>query len=516
MSVTGSMYTGISGLQAQSEAISVVSNNLANSTTTAYKSSSITFEDVFYSTVSTGGSLSQVGNGVTVSSIYTDYSQGSYQSTNSATDVALTGNGFFVVEDAITGDTYYTRDGSFTFDSNGYLVDSSGNRVQGWGMEDGSISGGLVDIHLEDSQSPPSATSEVHIVMNLDSEATDNASASGYTSLYNVYDGTQTPPLDDSAYSYSTTLTIYDENGEAHDLTVYLDYVTTNDDGSIVYEYVMCCDAGDDERTVNGTDVGGTSAAGLLMVGTMTFSTSGKLEGMTAFTLDETAITSSSSGLMDASNWTLADFDGNGYVALSANFTGADEDQVIGIDFGLYNTDADSGTGWDDKGVTSLADLDSTLLPDDLPEFNTNRLESSYTTSYSSSSATYTLTQDGYASGTLSEVYFDDEGVLWASYTNGQSISLYTLALADFANEQGLEAIGSNLYRATAESGQAIIGTAGTGTFGDIASSCLEESNVDTATELTNLIILQAAYQANSKVITTANTLLQTAISMKS
>ncbi|HBR06250.1 MAG TPA: flagellar biosynthesis protein FlgE [Desulfovibrio sp.] len=516
MSVTGSMYTGISGLQAQSEAISVVSNNLANSTTTAYKSSSITFEDVFYSTVSTGGSVSQVGNGVTVSAVYTDYSQGSYESTNSATDVALTGNGFFVVEDPVTGDTYYTRDGSFSFDSEGYLVDSSGNRIQGWAMEEGSITGGLTDILLEDSQSPPSATSEVTIIMNLDSDATDNASSSSYTSLYNVYDGTQEPPIDDSAYSYSTTLTIYDENGEAHDLTVYLDYVTTNDDGSIVYEYIICSDADDDERTVNSTDVGETSAAGLLMVGTMTFSTSGKLNSMTAFTLDEDAVASSGSGLLDASNWTLSGFDGSGYVALEANFTGSDENQVIGIDFGLYNTDADSGTGWDDNGITSLADLNATVSPDDLPEFNTIRLESSYTTSYNSSSATYTLTQDGYASGTLSEVYFDDEGVLWASYTNGQSIALYTLALADFANDQGLEAIGSNLYKATAESGQAMIGTAGTGTFGDIASSCLEQSNVDTATELTNLIILQAAYQANSKVITTANTLLQTAISMKS
>lgn len=515
MSVTGSMYTGISGLQAQSEAISVVSNNLANSSTTAYKSSSITFEDVFYSTVSTGGSISQVGNGVSVSAVYTDYSQGAYQSTNSATDVALTGNGFFVLEDAVTGNTYYTRDGSFTFDTNGYLVDSSGNRVQGWGMEDGSISGGLTDIQLEDSQSPPAATSEVTMVMNLNAESTDNASANSYTSLFNSYDGTQSPPLDDSAYSYSTTITIYDENGASHDLTVYLDYVSTNDDGSIVWEYIVSCDTDDDERSVNGTDLGETSAAGLLMAGTLTFSTAGKLESMTAFTLDETAV-ASGGGILDASSWTLADFDTSGLVALEANFTGSDENQIIGLDFGLYNTDSGTGTGWNDKGITSLADLNSTVLPDDLPEFNSTRLESSYTTSYNSSSATYTLTQDGYSSGTLSEVYFDDGGVLWASYTNGQSVALYTLALADFANDQGLEALGGNLYAATAESGQAIIGTAGTGTFGDIASSCLEQSNVDTATELTNLIILQAAYQANSKVITTANTLLQTAISMKS
>lgn len=143
MSITGSMYTGISGLQAQSQATSVVANNLANSTTTAYKSSSIQFEDVFYTTVYAGGYPDQVGNGVTVASINTDYSQGSYESTNSATDVAINGDGFYIVEDPETGTTYYTRAGNFSFDTEGYLVDSHGNRVQGWAMNDDSISGSL-------------------------------------------------------------------------------------------------------------------------------------------------------------------------------------------------------------------------------------------------------------------------------------------------------------------------------------------------------------------------------------
>lgn len=516
MSVTGSMYTGISGLQAQSQAISVVSNNLANTSTTAYKSSSITFEDVFYSTLSTGGTLDQVGNGVTVSAVYTDFSQGSYQSTNSATDVALTDDGFFIVRDSKTDSTYYTRDGNFTFNTYGYLVDSSGNRVQGWGMVDGSLTGGLVDIRLEDSQSPPAATSEVNMIVNLDSESTDDAVTSGiYTSLFDSYDGTQEPPLGDSLYSYSSTITVYDENGASHDLTVYFDKVTTNDDGSIVWEYIVTCDAGDDQRVYDGTDVGSTSAAGLLMAGTMTFSTSGKMESLSAFSLDDSVL--GSGGAMDKANWSLSSFDANGLPLLEANFTNSDENQAIAINFGLSNSDPATGTGWDTSGgVSTLADLTSATAVDDLPEFNSSRLASNYTTSYTSSSATYTLTQDGYASGVLKGVSIDDGGVLWASYTNGQSVALYTLALADFANEQGLEALGGNLYGATAQSGQATIGTAGTAGFGDVASNCLEQSNVDTATELTNLIILQAAYQANSKVVTTANTLLQTAISMKS
>jgi len=196
MSITGSMYTGISGLQAQSQATSVVSNNLANASTTAYKSSSIQFEDVFYSTVYAGGSADQVGNGVTVASINTDYSQGSYKSTNSATDVALNGDGFFLVVDPETGSTYYTRAGNFKFNTAGYLEDSHGNIVQGWEMENGSISGSYTDVQLDQSQSPPSATTELSISMNLDSTQKDNAQSSTdpYAALFNYYDGTSAPP----------------------------------------------------------------------------------------------------------------------------------------------------------------------------------------------------------------------------------------------------------------------------------------------------------------------------------
>ncbi|QGY39555.1 flagellar hook-basal body complex protein [Pseudodesulfovibrio cashew] len=514
MSITGSMYTGISGLQAQSEATSVVSNNLANSTTTAYKSSSVQFEDVFYSTIYAGGSSDQIGNGVTVASVNTDYSQGSYESTNSDTDVAINGDGFYIVVDPDTNTTYYTRAGNFSFDTEGYLVDAHGNRVQGWAMEDGSISGSLVDIQLDESQSPPSATTEVQFALNLDSTETDNATSSTdpYTALFNYYDGTQDPPIGDSLYAYSTTITIYDENGSSHDLTVYFDKVETSDDGSIVWEYLVTCDADEDERVFSGTDLDTTSAAGLLMAGTITFDTSGQLISTTAFTLSDTP---SSTDPLDMDNWELAEFDDEGSPVLEANFTGADENQEIGFNIGLTNTDFASGSGWDTSGgITTLSAI-GTADPDDLPTFNNAVLGTSATTSYSDSSATYSLLQDGYAPGTLIDVSIDENGVLSGNYTNGQSEELYSFALADFTNLQGLYSEGSNLYSATTDSGQARIGTAGSAGFGTITANALEQSNVDTATELTNLIILQAAYQANSKIITTADTLLSTAISMK-
>lgn len=514
MSISGSMYTGISGLQAQSQATSVVSNNLANSTTHGYKSVSISFEDVFYTTVHAGSSTGQVGNGVTASSITTDFSQGSYETTNTVTNVAINGDGFFIVVDPDTDTTYYTRDGGFTFDTNGYLVDAHGNHVQGWATEDGSITGGLVDIQIDNSQSPPQATSDVHIQVNLDSTESDNTTSSTnpWAALFDIYDGTSEPPLEDSRYAYQTTITVYDENGASHDLTVYYDPVES-DDGSIVWEYMICCDASEDMRDFAGTDMADTSGAGLLVTGTMTFSTSGELQSMSAFTMSDTP-TNTTDPLAEE-NWVLCEFDNAGLPVFSANFTGSAEDQEISIDFGISNSDFATGTGWNSGAITSLADLTSVTSSDDLPRFNTGVLATGATTSTTSSSATYTLTQDGYAPGELTDITINENGIIIGSYSNGQSQELYTFGLADFRNKQGLYSEGGNLYSATTDSGQAIIGTPGSSTFGTIASNAREQSNVDTATQLTNLIIIQAAYQADSKIITTADTLLSTAIGLK-
>jgi len=513
MSITGSMYTGISGLKAQSQATSVVSNNLANASTTAYKSSSIAFQDVFYSTIYSGGSVDQIGNGVSVASVNTDYSQGAYTTTNSATDVAINGEGFYVVIDPDTGNTYYTRAGNFIFNNQGYLVDAHGNRVQGWAMDGSSITGSLTDILIDQSQSPPSATTAVSFSLNLDSTETDHSTSATnpYAALFERYDGTAETPLGDSTYAYSTTISVYDENGSAHDLTVYFDPVET-DDGTIVWEYVVTSNPSEDKRDFGGTEMSTTSGAGMLMTGTITFSSSGNITSLTAFTLSETP--SDPSDPMAAENWELAEFDNNGYPVFLADFTGGGG-QSISMNLGMYNSDT-AGTGWDTSGgITSLADMTTATTPGELPSFNNGIVLTSATTSTSLNNATYSLSQDGYAPGVLIGVSINENGVLSGSYTNGQTRDLYTIALADFANTQGLLAQGSNLYSATTESGQAFIGTPGSAGFGTIASYSLEQSNVDTATELTNLIILQAVYQANAKVITTADTLLSAAINMK-
>ncbi|WP_022661498.1 flagellar hook protein FlgE [Paucidesulfovibrio longus] len=516
MSITGSMYAGVSGLGAQSQAVSVISNNLANASTTGFKSSSTNFEDVFYSSLSTGGSTDQIGHGVTVSSVDVNFEQGSYEDSSSVTDMAIDGDGFFIVVDPDTGDTYYTRAGDFELDENGYLCDSSGNIVQGWVADsDGDATGVLTDIQILESQSAPSATTEISFPsMNIDSDSEDNCVASNaYTALFNAYDGTADTPLAESLSAYETSITVYDENGTAHALTLTLDAAGTNDSGELVYEYTLTCDPDEDQRVVDGVDVGGTEAAGLLMAGTLTFSTGGQLTSMTAFTLDETL--TNAADLTDESNWVLAGFGDNGYPLALANFTGG-EDQEIELNLGLSNDLANTGTGWDTSGgIDSLDDITAATDVSDLPEFSQISRESGALTSYDSSSATYSVSQDGYAAGTLQNLIIDENGVISGLYSNGQSEELYVVALADFTNENGLYSEGSNLWSATTESGQAVIGTAGSAGFGEIASSTLESSNVDTATEMTKLIIAQSVFQANSKVITTANTLLETVIGLK-
>lgn len=513
MSITSAMYVGISGLQAQSQNASVVSNNLANAATTAYKSSSTNFEDVFSSTIYSSGGTDQVGNGVRVSSVDIDWSQGSYEDSSSVLDMAINGDGFFVVSDPDTGDIYYTRDGNFELDVDGYLVDSHGNRVQGWDMDDGSISGSVGDICINQAQSAPQATSEISLDFNLDNTSSDNTTSSNATTaLFDAYNGTLAEPLDDSRYAYQMSITVYDESGSAHDVMVAADPAGTSSNGSTTWEYVVYTDPTDDMRTVDGVDVGSTSSAGLLMTGTITFTSSGEMSSMTAFTLDDTL--TNSSDLSDPANWTLADFDNDGNVTFDANFTGGDG-QTISFDIGLSNTD--SSLSWDtSSGIDSLDDITAATSLTDLPTFAASTLSTSASTSYDTSSAIYSSSQDGYTSGTLQDLEVSENGVITGLYSNGQSVDLYAVSLADFTNTDGLYSEGSNLWSATTESGQALIGQAGTSGFGTVASNSLEGSNVDTATEMTELVILQSVYQANSKVITTADTMLQVAIGLKS
>ncbi|WP_432737844.1 flagellar hook protein FlgE [Maridesulfovibrio sp. FT414] len=547
MGISASLFSGITGLQAHGDKMSVLGNNIANVNTVGFKSAKMHFEDAISQDVTTATGTAQVGRGVQVGAIYADFAQGSFETTSEATDLAIGGEGFFIVSPKSEETTYYTRAGNFRFDKDGYLTDPHGYVLQGWQVQSDSANqvatgttvattdtvrtiGVPTDIRLENFQSAPQATSRINMITNLDSaEASRSTSSSNpYFSLFEAWDGTATPPLGDSLYGYQSTIKVYDANGSSHNVTTYFDQVTlSNAGGKKVWEFIVTCQPSEDGRIVSGTSTFlNTSAAGLLMTGTLTFNAAGDLTGVSAFTLKSGV---GSSGLKTLSNWTLANFSQDGLPVLTANFlstsnasfTDSSDPTTIEMNFGLTNGDlSGSGVtkGWDTGSSTiSNASMLGTDITDvtRIPNFASSTKSALATTSYSSGSTTLFQSQDGYTAGFLQSVSVSRDGVLTGRYSNGQIQELYVLTIADFNNNWGLRREGGNLFSETRESGDALTGRPNTGGRGSIASNSLEQSNVDLAVEFVNMITTQRGFQANSKVITTTDSMMGELIQLK-
>lgn len=555
MSLTSSLYQGISGLTAHSEKISVIGNNLANVSTVGFKGANIYFEDLMSQDVNTSAGVAQMGRGVRVAAIYTDFAQGSFETTTESTDLAIGGSGFFTVRVPGTEQNYYTRAGNFRFDNDGYLVDPHGYILQGWAMQrattssvasgatatdtpEYSIVGSPTDIRINNFQSPPEATTKVNIITNLDPNQTSksNNSTDPYFALFNNWDGTATTPLDSTSYGYSSTLKIYDDVGASHNLTVYFDKVTMSNAGSdTVWEYVVTCPPSEDGRILSGADgnmlrMSETSGAGILMIGTMTFR-AGQLVGQSAFTLQSNG---GALGVKNLQSWKLADFSTAGYPLITPNFIQASNASTavatsanpIAINFGIRATDLTSNTGgsWSvgwaqNRGtLASNASAIGAAISNSgwLPNFKTPSVDALSTQSYDTGgSSTLFQSQNGYTAGYLQNVSVSRDGILTGTYSNGQVLDLYSLTLTSFTNQWGLRREGGNLFSETRESGPALTGQANSAGKGSIASNSLESSNVDMGAQFVQMITAQRGFQANTKVITTADSLLGEIIAMK-
>lgn len=390
MGLSASMYSGTSGLKAHGEKMTVIGNNISNVSTIGFKASRMYFEDALSQQITTASGGGQVGRGVSVGAVMGDFSQGSLESTTEATDLAIGGNGFFMVSPAGQELNYYTRAGNFRFDEEGYLVDPRGYRLQGWQVQQANtsaaategatssvttgvkIKGVPTDIKLENFQSPPQATSRVDMILNIDSQSEDRTTANGavseagaydgtpFTALFEKWDGTAVPPLGDAQYAYQSTIKVYDENGTSHNLTVYMDPVldpdvTANSGGKRYMEYIVTVPPGEDNREFWGvaSDESKTRR-GILMAGTLTFNAAGELENMSAFTINnpyqqpdpladppivsgEPAARFPLAPIFDPEaahidNWTRANFSQNGYPICTANFLGAQDGSVTNVE----------------------------------------------------------------------------------------------------------------------------------------------------------------------------------------
>ncbi len=272
MSLTSSLYAGTSGLGNTGNALQVTSNNISNINTLGFKKGSATFADTLYQTIGTNAGASQVGLGMNVDNVAQVFTDGSLETTSNSTDLAIGGDGFFIVSEAGSEQTYYTRAGNFSFNESGALVSSQGYILQGWNVEGdtGDEYGAITDLILTEFTSPPDDTEEITVITNLDSDTEPIAEVLSNLFQYNEDKGTT---MDSDQYEYQTVLKVYDSLGSSHEVTVYY-----NKKSDTQWEYIIACDPDEDSRAL----VADTDAAGLLARGTITFSeSSGEVVSMT-------------------------------------------------------------------------------------------------------------------------------------------------------------------------------------------------------------------------------------------
>ncbi|MCF6337971.1 MAG: flagellar hook protein FlgE [Gammaproteobacteria bacterium] len=400
----------LSGLNAAQTDLSVTGNNIANASTAGFKGARTEFSDV-YAVAFEGISSLATGNGVGVTGITQNFSQGNIDFTERNLDLAVSGQGFFVVNDA-SGQSF-TRAGAFNVDRDGYIVNQSAQRLQvfpaitGGGFNTGVLS----DVQLSTSDGPPQATASITATLNLSSSDS-------------VPSTVPFDPADPTSFNNSTSTVIYDSLGSPHTSTLY-------------YVKSAVANQWDTYQYIDGNVVASGGASPV----SITFNSDGTLSGPANIAYD--AVPS-----------------GTGALPIQ-----------VGVNY-------------------------------------------SNTTQFGSAFAVNGLSQDGFATGRLSGIDIDDEGVIFARFTNGQSNALGKVALAGFPNVGGLRQQGNTAWAQSFESGDLILGEANTASFGLVQSGALEASNVDIAASLVNLITAQRNFQANAQVISAADTVTQTIINI--
>lgn len=493
--MNSALYIGATGMKSLSEGMNVVSNNLANVSTVGYKQQNIQFSDLMYS--SQGGmgnwwnsqedsrvALGQMGHGVQVDSVRTLFTEGSYEPSNTASDLSIGGKGFFQVVNE-EGQELYTRAGNFRFDKEGTLRAPAGETLTGFPINLDGTRGpaGPIKVNIFDTIAAKESTT-IELGVNLgSSEDRSTSDTDPFFGMVKTWDGTKSPPISSSDYTHSQAITVYDSTGASHTVTAYFDGTPSTTPNKVM-EFVIGTTPGDPE---------GAAGDGMLMSGTLTFDANGQLVDMTAFT-------PSGGDAKDLKNWTLAPLSG-GLPQFSIG------DQKMTLNLGVR-----SGSDWG-NAPASAADIgkDPSLLPTIRP-----LTPSAWaSTAYAGSSSTSKWEQDGYGEGTMNDLTFNKEGQVVGTYTNGQTKVLFEIPICRFTSEDGLRREGGNMFSATADSGQMEMGRAGTENYGKLQANSLETSNVDMAREMVNMIVTQRGFQSNSKAVTTADTMLQKAMELK-
>ena len=458
-----SLYSGVSGMQNHQTRLDVIGNNVANVNTTGFKRGRVNFQDMISQQVAAaakptteigGVNPKEVGLGMMVASIDTVFTQGNLQSTGVSTDVAIQGNGFFILQNGEK--TFYSRAGTFGIDRDGTLVNpANGYRVQGWMARE--LNGEMIvrtaaspeDLIIPvGSKDPARATQNVNFACNLDKNTPE------------ILEGAN--EADIARGTWATEFKIYDSYGRVHNLAATFSRVQ-----GVPNQWQVDVAVDPEAEAATNTVIGLGTTEG---VGT-TF---------------------------------LLNFDNNG-VLLSAtdtagNASGADGDIMMQVAFDVSESTEVEGAPYRQTFNLNLGTIGS--------------LKNTVTQSASASS-TKAFSQDGYTLGYLDNFRIDSSGQITGVYSNGTSRLIGQLALASFANQGGLEKSGNNYYVQSNNSGLANVSESGIAGKGSLLAGTLEMSNVDLTDQFTDMIVTQRGFQASSKTIQTADTLLETVLSLK-
>lgn len=418
MSIYGAMFSGVSGLAAQSNALGMISDNIANVNTVGYKGVSARFSTLVTQAAT---QTTHTPGGVTSSPYSFVDRQGLLQGSASGTDLAVAGQGFFVVNEAATpgfgDDFFFTRAGSFNPDQNGNLVNAAGYYLQGYDL-------------LNVTPPPSSSTFTGLSTVNISNLSGSAAATTGITLGVNL------PSTAAVTDSFSVTAQVFDSLGNAHDMDITFTKTGTN-----TWTWAAANPTLDGGATASGTANG---------TGNISFATDGT---PSAFTPAAPSIT------------------------------------LTGFTTGAGN-------------ATITLDLGTVGATDGLTQFAGNFTISN-------------IDQDGVRFGNYTGITISEDGIVTALFDNGQRQAIYQLPLGMFRNPNALEAKSGNVYLETDRSGNFQLNLPNNGGAGDIAPSALESSTVDLAEEFTKMIITQRAYSANTKVITTADDMLEELIRVK-
>ena len=459
-----SLYSGVSGLQNHQTRMDVIGNNISNVNTNGFKRGRVNFQDMISQKMSGaakptdelgGVNPKEVGLGMTIASIDNVFTQGNLQSTGVSTDLAIQGNGFFLLKSG--EESFYTRNGAFGLDRDGTLVNpANGMRVQGWMAEE--VNGQMLvstaaspeDLIIPvGSKDPAKETTNVNFACNLNKntpEIMEGASAD------DIYKGT-----------WGTEQKIYDSFGNEHMLSVSFRRVPGNPNQ---WEATVQIDPDNADYTQTRVGLGTTDGMG---------------------------------------NTFLVNFDNYGALASisdsAGNLSNTEGQIVIQTSFAVAESNPDAeGNPYRQTLNINLGTIGS--FKDTI-------------TQSASKSTTKAFYQDGYTMGYLDNFKIDSSGIITGVYSNGTNRTIGQIALASFANDRGLEKAGDNTYVESNNSGMARIGESGVAGKGTLMAGALEMSNVDLSEQMTDMIVTQRGFQSNAKTIQTADTLLETVLSLK-